>query len=115
MKTLPFGMKVTQLKNWNDRAFANQIVIDFKEVHNIVLLQSYDDIVVSVDFAMREISFYKHWNLSSTTLRAVVKFLQDNIGFDIIDEPEIIAAISDSYIIDIYGERWEVYEEKENK
>ena len=97
--------------NQNERAWANQIIIEGRTQTDgeIRILQSYQSKVVYIDYEEHHISFGEDWDYSNTTLRAVFKFLQDSIGFDQKLSSDVInKALKDNAITDQYGEIWTV-------
>ena len=69
-------MKIAQLENHSGNAWANQFVISF-EKYRIDILQSYKSLVVMIDKNEKHVTLGEDWDYSKTTLRAVVKFLND--------------------------------------
>lgn len=102
-------MKVYQLINHNGNAWANQFVIRFDD-YNIDILQSYNSKVVMIDFSENHISFGDDWDYSKTTMKAVCKFLTDNIGDLENGKPwnahNIRKALESGEAVDDYGTKW---------
>ncbi len=104
-------MKVYQLENANGNPWANQFGIRFDKF-SIDILQSYNSKVVLLDFSENHISFGDDWDYSKTTMKAVKKFLDDNIG-TIEDGKEwnaqtIRKALDRGEVVDDYGTKWTI-------
>lgn len=65
--------------NANGNPWANQFVIAF-EGPNIIILQSYRSTVAMIDFNENHVTLGDDWDYSKTTMRAVNKFLSDNLA-----------------------------------
>lgn len=98
-------MKVIQLQNENQRAWANQFVIRF-DTYNIDILQSYDSLVCLFDYNEKHIALGDDWDYSNTTKRAVRKFFKDN-GLET-TTADIRKGLERGEIIDDYGDTWTI-------
>lgn len=89
-------MKVYQLTNHNGNAWANQFVVEFEKL-NIKILQSYKSKVCMIDKNENHITLGDDWDYSKTTMRAVKKFIEENIG-GTWNAEEIRRALKEEYI-----------------
>lgn len=100
-------MKLYQMTNHNGNAWANQIVASFDEL-NTQILQSYNSKVVLIDWDTHTLDFGDDWDYSKTTMKAVCKFLAENVGGDW-NARRIREALKVGDFMDEYGEKWEAH------
>ena len=105
-------MKVSNLINKNGRAVPNQFIIE-DETQSLRELQSYASLVVSVFYAKAEhmVVMHRDWNYSNTTMRAVNKFLEDNLGGEW-NSKNIRKALEAGTWSDEYGKTWSFTEQQ---
>ena len=101
-------MKVSNLINKNGRAVPNQFVIE-DELVKLRELQSYKSRVVSVYREQKEVFLYDDWDYSNTTVRAVNKFLSDELG-DMWNSSKIRKTIAKGSYTDKHGIEWKFEE-----
>lgn len=92
-------MRIYQMTNHNGNAWANQVVIEFERGKPCYckILQSYQSLVCMIDLENNKVDFGDDWDYSRTTMKAVCKFLSDEIGGKW-DKKEIERALKDGYI-----------------
>ena len=97
-------MKVYQMKNDNGNAWANQFII---EKHGQIVLQSYQSLVVLIDYNFERLGFGVDYDYSNTTSRAVSKFLRDELGVNWKADDKRKALENGKATI--FGKTWEVF------
>lgn len=100
-------MNLYQMTNHNGNAWANQIVASFENI-GVKILQSYNSKVVMIDREEKIVSFGDDWDYSKTTMKAVVKFLSDEIGGDW-NARKIREALSRGDFMNEWGAKWEAH------
>ena len=94
-------MHIYQLTNHNGNPWTNQVVVDFDKLH-IKILQSYNSKVCMIDTNEDHITLGDDWDYSRTTMKAVKKFLEDNLGGSW-NASDIRQALKEGHITQPYG------------
>lgn len=96
------------MTNQNGNAWANQFVI---QKTGATILQSYNSLVVLVDYTFKRLGFGDDYDYSNTTARAVSKFLLDELGVNWKADDKRKAL--EKGTAEIFGENWTVFKATE--